>query len=412
MVEKKNIFIGFIIACFFMSPLAIAPASATDWPMFQQDLNHSAYLDEASDFNPDAWLFQTKGKLTSPVISDKILYFGSSSGLFNALNLDDGSKVWNYQAGGNITGSPVIAGDDVYFGSGDSYLYALNKKTGDELWKYKTGNAVENSPAVDNGVIYFGSDDQRLYALNTTNGTMNWEFQTTNAIKSSPTISNGSVFFGSDDGNIYSVNINNGSQNWAYNTGNAVETSPAINNTTMYMGTTNGNFYALNTGNGTILWTYNLNDTIKSSAVLDPNDNTVFVGSDSGNFTALDMRDGTLKWSVNTGNVESTAALMGDNIVVTSNTGTVYVLNKYSGKEVWSYMPGYYLFNSPLTSPIVYGDDILAGDNNGNMYAMDFSRKVGAPSMYLYYVAAIVIVIFAGLIALRVLMGRRRKKGE
>jgi outer membrane protein assembly factor BamB len=107
----------------------------------------------------------------------------------------------------------------------------------------------------------------------------------------------------------------------------------------MYMGTTNGNFYALNTANGAMLWTYNLNDTIKSSAVLDPNDNIVFVGSDSGNFTALDMRDGTLKWFVNTGNVESTAALMGDNIVVTSNTGTVYVLNKYSDKEVWSYMP-------------------------------------------------------------------------
>jgi outer membrane protein assembly factor BamB len=106
----------------------------------------------------------------------------------------------------------------------------------------------------------------------------------------------------------------------------------------MYMGTTNGNFYALNTANGAMLWTYNLNDTIKSSDVLDPNDNTVFVGSDSGNFTALDMRDGTLKWSVNTGNVESTAALMGENIVVTSNTGTVYVLNKYSGKEVELYV--------------------------------------------------------------------------
>ena len=124
------------------------------------------------------------------------------------------------------------------------------------------------------------------------------------------------------------------------------------------------------------------------------------------------MRDGTFKWSVNTGNVESTAALMGNNIVVTSTTGTIYVLNKYSGVEVWSYMPGYYLFNSPMTSPIVYGNEIIAGDNNGNMYGLDFTRKVGAPSVYLYYVAAIIAVIFAGLIALRVLMGRRRKKGE
>ena len=131
----------------------------------------------------------------------------------------------------------------------------------------------------------------------------------------------------------------------------------------------------MNTANGSVKWTYNLNDTIKSSALLDPDDNSLFVGSDNGNITALDMRDGTLKWSVNTGDIESTPALMGDNIVVTSTSGTVYVLNKFSGKEEWSYMPGYYIFNSPLSSPIVYGDDILVGDNNGNMYSLDFSKN-------------------------------------
>ena len=175
------------------------------------------------------------------------------------------------------------------------------------------------------------------------------------------------------------------------------------------MGTNNGNFYALDTGTGTLKWKYNLNDTVKSSAVLDPNDNTLFIGSDSGNFTALDMRDGTLKWSVNTGNVESTAALMGDNIVIASNTGTVYVLNKFSGKEEWSYMPGYYIFNSPLSSPIVYGDEILVGDNNGNLFSLDFSRKSGPISSYLYYVAAIVVVIIVGLIGIRMFRNRRRK---
>jgi outer membrane protein assembly factor BamB len=124
------------------------------------------------------------------------------------------------------------------------------------------------------------------------------------------------------------------------------------------------------------------------------------------------MRDGTLKWTFNTGNVKSTPALMGDNIVVTSDSGTVYVLNKFSGKEDWSYMPGYYLFNSPLSSPIVYGDDILVGDNNGNMYSLDFSKKAGPTSVYVYYVAAIAIIIIGGLILLRVLRRRRRKGDE
>ena len=89
MIGKKNIFIGLIIACFFMSPLAIAPASATDWPMFQLDLNHTAYTDEASDFNPDTWIFKAASAITSPVISDKLVYFGSKSGLLTALNLND-----------------------------------------------------------------------------------------------------------------------------------------------------------------------------------------------------------------------------------------------------------------------------------------------------------------------------------
>ena len=52
MMRKKNIFIGFMIICLLVSPMAIAPASATDWPMFQNNLNHTGYLNETSDFNP------------------------------------------------------------------------------------------------------------------------------------------------------------------------------------------------------------------------------------------------------------------------------------------------------------------------------------------------------------------------
>lgn len=42
MIGKKNIFIGFMVICLLISPIAIEPASATDWPMFQENLNHTA----------------------------------------------------------------------------------------------------------------------------------------------------------------------------------------------------------------------------------------------------------------------------------------------------------------------------------------------------------------------------------
>ena len=85
---------------------------------------------------------------------------------------------------------------------------------------------------------------------------------------------------------------------------------------------------------------------------------------------------------------------MGDNIVVTSDSGTVYVLNKFSGKEDWSYAPGYYLFNAPFTSsPAVYGDDIYVGGGDGYMYALDDEKKAGPTSAELYYIVGIVAVI-------------------
>jgi outer membrane protein assembly factor BamB len=101
---------------------------------------------------------------------------------------------------------------------------------------------------------------------------------------------------------------------------------------------------------------------------------------------------------------------MGDDIVVGSDSGTVYVLNKYSGKEDWSYAPGYYLFNSAFSTPIVYGDSIFVGAADGSMYALNYDKKSGPTSVYLYYVSAIVIVIIVGLVAFRAVRGRRNKK--
>ena len=381
------------------------------------------------------WLFKTGGAiLSAPVIANNLAYFGSADGKFYAINLDDGAQVWNYNTQGNITAhennntlgnistqgnnnthgnittSPILSGDNVYFGSIDSYFYALNKKNGYNVWKYRTGNSIESSPAFDSGILYFGSNDQRLYALNATNGALKWQFITENAVKSSPAVYNGTVYFGSDDGKVYAVNESNGAQVWAYDTGNAVRSSPAIDNGVLYIGTDNGNFYALNTNDGSVKWSHDFNDSVRSSALLDPNDNSLFVGANNGNITSLDMRDGTLKWSVNTGNVESTPALKGDDIVVGSDSGTVYFLNKFSGTQDWSYSPGYYLFNSPFSSPIVYGNEILVGAGDGSMYALDFDKKEGPISVYLYYVSAIVIVVLVALLGVRTVRGRQKKK--
>ena len=82
-----------------------------------------------------------------------------------------GTLIWRYRAGDLIT-SPAVSDGVVYAGSSDNHLYALNGLTGDVLWRFKargrlsrpavSGNSV---PVVSEGVVYAGSSDNHLYAI-------------------------------------------------------------------------------------------------------------------------------------------------------------------------------------------------------------------------------------------------------
>ena len=72
--------------------------------------------------------------------------------------------------------SPVVANGVVYFGSGDGNLYALDSATGDLHWKFKTGDVVHASPALADGVLFFGSWDSYFYAVDAATGKEKWRF--------------------------------------------------------------------------------------------------------------------------------------------------------------------------------------------------------------------------------------------
>ena len=63
-------------------------------------------------------------------------------------------------------------------------------------------------------------------------------------------------------------------------------------------------------------------------------------------------------------------------IPVGSDDGTLYILNKYSGKEEWAYSPGCYLFNSPVSSsPVVYDETVYFAAENGYIYSLKTVEK-------------------------------------
>ena len=79
------------------------------------------------------------------------------------------SLKWKFKTETGVT-SPAVSDGVVYFGSEDDHLYAVDIKTGKEKWKFESGDSIYYTPVVSDGVVYFGSKDKHLYALDTKTG--------------------------------------------------------------------------------------------------------------------------------------------------------------------------------------------------------------------------------------------------
>ena len=120
--------------------------------------------------------------LSSPAISNGVVYFGSGDGNVYALDAATGALKWKFQTGDVVHASPAIADGLVLIGSWDTYFYALDAETGAEKWKFKTGDdpaihnqiGIQSSAAVAGGLVYFGCRDSKLYALDVRTGARAW----------------------------------------------------------------------------------------------------------------------------------------------------------------------------------------------------------------------------------------------
>lgn len=91
-----------------------------------------------------------------------------------AFDVADGSKKFDYQAGGWIWHSALIDGDRVFIGSQDDCLHCVDRATSKVVWRLRTDSRVESSAAVHDGKVYFGSCDGRFYCVNRETGAESW----------------------------------------------------------------------------------------------------------------------------------------------------------------------------------------------------------------------------------------------
>ena len=103
--------------------------------------------------------------MSSPAVSDGVVYVGSDNDVFYALNASNGVPMWNFTATAGFGSSAAVSGGLVYVSSWNGEIYALNATNGAKLWNYTAGGGFESSPTVVDGVLYISSDDGNVYAF-------------------------------------------------------------------------------------------------------------------------------------------------------------------------------------------------------------------------------------------------------
>jgi outer membrane protein assembly factor BamB len=338
---------------------------------------------------------------SSPAVSDGIVYFESYDGNFYAVDAAAGTQRWKFATKGErrfsalhlhgslpaaevmpdpfdfYLSSPVVSNGRVYFGSGDGNVYALDAHSGALVWTFATGNVVHASPTIADGTLYIGSWDHYFYALDANSGTLKWKFKTgedndihnQEGIQSSAVVSGGLVYFGCRDSRLYALDAKTGKQVWAYNNdGNRVIGSPAVSHGTIYWATSDsGLFHASDALTGKDRFTLDFKHWPMFSSPAVAGD-MVYIGSHTGRLYAIDGKRGALAWTFET-DASKTNGPAVSNPDGTPNYGAVEKEDFYDVMVAGTNRM--MDVGAILSSPVVATDGtIIFGSMDGDVYAL------------------------------------------
>ena len=164
-----------------------------NWPQYLYSPAHSSANMAATTITPAnaasltlAWQFSpaTSGFLSSPVVYNGVIYIGSKSGFFYALNETTGAVIWKrfigivppltcgrqgFTSTATVAPDPATGNPTVYVYGATGYLYAMSAADGTDVWPPAavaiTSTTVNDyyawsSPLVTGGNIYVGISSQ------------------------------------------------------------------------------------------------------------------------------------------------------------------------------------------------------------------------------------------------------------
>lgn len=195
-------------------------------------------------------LLSTQGIVSTAVIWNTYLLFGTIKGAIYKINMYDGATISSFQVTGitaptasfiyGIQSSVTVNNNIAYFHTTMTTLnlIALNLSSMTTVWQTTpvTGKYSICSPVISNGVLYSPYSDI-LAAVSAVNGSVLWTLQLIAPSRTYgiPVLNNGVLVITTSNGYVLGINISQQQQVWSYRyiytgTGNAINTMPIVLN--------------------------------------------------------------------------------------------------------------------------------------------------------------------------------------
>jgi outer membrane protein assembly factor BamB len=344
--------------------------------------------------NPLVWKLGAQ-EGAAPLVMDKTtLYIGSSEQKFTRYDISQSLRLkrkWEKKVQGRILSSAVANDDAVFFGTTRGVFYAMEVETGKTLWTYRVGGEILSKPVlVDNednkrpSMVLFSTSNNKVYALNIEKGQLLWQYKRDPAAsltirgQAPPVVHNNRVYTGFSDGVVVSLNLFSGEEIWAKNLSERtrfvdVDMAPVIGDKVLYVSSYSGSLHALSLKNGARKWKRRIVGASKVYLQSDQYDKALYVTSVDNEILRLNPFTGQVIWKKKFRRSGGFGTPVGNRryLIVASKQYGLYVLKKSNGQLIQVLRTGG-LFHAPL----VLDDTLLYALSSGR-FLYTFSTERG-----------------------------------
>ncbi|AUG99953.1 outer membrane protein assembly factor BamB [Prodigiosinella confusarubida] len=326
-----------------------------------------------------------------PTWQNNQVYAADRHGVVKALDLTNGEEKWRVDLSEKtglfsrnrsalLSGGVSVSGNRVYIGSERALVFALNADDGAKVWQTKAAGEVLSRPVISDGMVLIHTSNGMLQALNESDGSIKWTVSLdmpTLSLRgeSAPTTAFGAAIVGGDNGRVSAVMMNQGQLIWQQRISqpsgateidrlNDVDTTPVVVGDVVYALGYNGNMTALDLRSGQIVWKRDLGSV--NDFIVDGD--RIYLVDQNDRIVALSTSGGVNIWrQSDLLHRNLTAPVLFDGYLVVGDAeGYLHWVNTADGRFVSQQKVDGSGF---LSKPVVASDKLLVQSKDGEVYA-------------------------------------------